>query len=93
MIFRIDSEPAIRALGVANQHAWSEETDIENRPKYLSPSMGPFENINKELCGFVRCFRIYLREKAKMEITIESPTVAVVGQTLWMDLEPLRRES
>ena len=31
--------------------------------------MGP----NKELCGLVRCFRIYLREKAKLEITTESP--------------------
>ena len=35
--------------------------------------MGPVENMNKELCGLVRCFRIYLREKAKMEITTESP--------------------
>ena len=34
---------------------------------------GPVENMNKELCGLVRCFRIYLREKAKMEITTESP--------------------
>ena len=29
--------------------------------------------MNKELCGLVRCFRIYLREKAKMEVTTESP--------------------
>ena len=35
--------------------------------------MGPVENMNKELCGLVRCFRIYLREKAKLEITTESP--------------------
>ena len=35
--------------------------------------MGPVENMNKELCGLVRCFRIYLRERAKMEITTESP--------------------
>ena len=34
--------------------------------------MGPDENINKELCALLRCFRIYLREKAKMEITTES---------------------
>ena len=67
VIFRIDSEPAIRALGVAIQHARSEETVIECRPKCSSPSMVPFENMNKELCGLVRCFRIYL--KAKMEIT------------------------
>ena len=33
MIFRIDGEPAIRALGVAIQHAKSEETVIECRPK------------------------------------------------------------
>ena len=66
VIFRIDGEPAIRALGVAIQHARSEETVIECRPKYSSPSMGPVENL-------VRCFRICLREKAKMEITTESP--------------------
>ena len=35
--------------------------------------MGLVENMNKELCGLVRCFRIYLREKAKVEITTESP--------------------
>ena len=35
--------------------------------------MGPVENMNQELCGLVICFRIYLREKAKMEITTESP--------------------
>ena len=69
VIFRIDGEPAIRALGGAIH----EETVIECRPKYSSPSMGPVENMNKELCGLVRCFRIYLREKAKMEITTESP--------------------
>ena len=71
--FRIDGEPAIRALGVAIQHARSEETVIECRPKYSSPSMGLVGNMNKELCGLVRCFRIYLKEKAKMEITTESP--------------------
>ena len=73
MIFRIDGELAIRALGVAIQYARSEESVIQCRPKYSSPSMGPVENMNKELCGLVRCFRIYLREKAKMEITTESP--------------------
>ena len=73
VIFRIDGEPAFRALGVAIQHARSEETVIECRPKYSSPSMGPLENMNKELYGLVRCFRIYLREKAKVEITTESP--------------------
>ena len=42
--------------------------------------MGPDENMNKELCGLVRCFRIY-------EIESEAgnndglSTVAVVGQT------------
>ena len=73
VIFRIDGEPAIRALGVAIQHARSEETVIECRPKYSSPSMGPVENMNKELCGRVRCFRIYLREQAKLVIKTESP--------------------
>ena len=34
--------------------------------------MGPVENMNKELCGLVRCFCIYLREKAKMEMATES---------------------
>ena len=34
VIFRIDGEPATRALGVAIQHARSEETVIECRPKY-----------------------------------------------------------
>ena len=72
VIFRIDGERAIRALGVAIQHARSEETVIECRPKCSSPSMGPVENMNKELCRLVKCFRIYLREKAKMEITTES---------------------
>ena len=64
VIFRIDGEPAIRALGVAIQHARSEETVIECRPKYSSPSMGQVENMNKEFCGPVRCLRIHLREKA-----------------------------
>ena len=65
VIFRIDGEPAIRALCVAIQYARSEETVIECRPKYSSPSMGPVENMNKELCGLVRCFRIYLRGRGK----------------------------
>ena len=49
------------------------ESVIECRPKYSSPSMGPVENMNKELWGLVRCFRIHLRVKAKMEVTTESP--------------------
>ena len=61
VIFRIDGELAISALGVAMQHARGEETVIECRPKYSSPSMGPVENRNKELCGLVRCYRIYSR--------------------------------
>ena len=61
VIFCIDGEPAIRALGIAIQHAWSEETVIECRPNYSSSSMGPVQNMNKELCGLVKCFRIYLR--------------------------------
>ena len=36
VIFRIDREPAIRALGVAIQYARSEETVIECRPKFSS---------------------------------------------------------
>ena len=70
VIFRIEGEREIRTVGVA---ARSEETVIECRPKCSSPSMGPVENMNKELCGLVRCFRIHLWEKAKMEITTESP--------------------
>ena len=50
VIFRIDGEPAIRVLGVAIQHARNEETVIECRPKYSSPSIGPVENMNQELC-------------------------------------------
>ena len=34
---------------------------------------GSCENMHKELCGLVTRFRIYLREKAKMEITTDSP--------------------
>ena len=74
VIFHIGGEPAIRALGVAIQRARGEETVIEFRPKYYSsPSMGPVANMNKELCGLVRCFRNYWREKAKLETTTESP--------------------
>ena len=75
VIFRIDGESAIRALGVAIQHDRSEETVIECRPKYSSPSIGPVEYMNKELSGHVSVFRIYLREKAKLEITTESPVL------------------
>ena len=73
VVLRIDGEPAILALGVAVQFVGSEETVIECRPKYSSPSMGPVQNMNKELCGLVRRFRTYLREKAKLEITTQSP--------------------
>ena len=59
VIFRIDGEPAIRALGVSIQHARSEETVIECRPKCSSPSMSPVENMSKEVSELVRCFRIY----------------------------------
>ena len=81
VVLRIDGEPAIRALGVAIQYARSEKTVIECRPKHSSPSMGPVENMNEELCGLVRCFRIYLREKAKLEITTESPLLP------WLHME------
>ena len=47
------------------------ETVIECRSKYSSPSM--VENMSKDVCGLVRCFRIYQRQKAKIEITTESP--------------------
>ena len=49
VIFRIVGEPAIRALGVAIQHALRGETVIECRSKYSSPSTGQVENMNKEL--------------------------------------------
>ena len=84
VIFRIGGEPSIRAPGVAEQDAKSEENVIECRPKNSSPSMGLVENMNKELCGLVRCFRIYLREKGKMEITTESPLLPwLVGHCGW----------
>ena len=79
------------STGVAIQHARSEETVIECRPKYSSPSMGPVENMNKELCGLVRCFRTYLREKAKMEITTVSPLLPWLVRK-WVDLELRCRE-
>ena len=63
VIFRIDGEPAIRALGVAIQHARSEETVIECGPKYSSPSMGLVENMNKELCGLCEMFSHLLEKK------------------------------
>ena len=61
VIFRIDGERAIPALGGAIPYARREETVIECRPQYFSPSMGPAENMNKELGGIMRCFRICLR--------------------------------
>ena len=93
MIFRIDGEPAIRALGVAIQHARSEETVTECRPKCSSPAMGPVENVSKEVSGLVRCFRIYWREKAKIEITTESPLLPWLVRHCGWILETLRRES
>ena len=39
VVLCIDGELAIRALGVAVQYARSEETVVECRPKYSSPSM------------------------------------------------------
>ena len=72
MILRVDGEPAIRALGLAMQLCRNEETIVVCRPNSSSPSMGPVENMNKELCGFVRCFRISLREKANLNTT-ETP--------------------
>ena len=62
VIFRIDREPAIRSLGFAIQHTRSEEIVIECRPKYSSPSIRLVENMNKELCGLVRCLPIQKRE-------------------------------
>ena len=38
-----------------------------NVERSILRQQGQVENMNKELCGLVRCFRIYLREKAKME--------------------------
>ena len=65
VIFRIDGEPAMRALGVAVQHVRSKEIIIECRLKYSSPSMGPVENMNRELRGLARCFRIHFRERKR----------------------------
>ena len=53
VIFRIDGGPALRALGVAIKYAKSEETVIECRPKYSSPSLGPVENMNKMLSHLI----------------------------------------
>ena len=66
VIFRIDGEPAIRTLGVATHYVRSEETVIECRPSIPRHQLA-VENMNKELCGLVRCFRIYFWEKAKLE--------------------------
>ena len=41
------------------------ETVIECRPNYSSPSMGLVENMNKELCGLVRCFSHLLAGEGK----------------------------
>ena len=46
---------------------------VEEGASYLRSLGGGRTFWNKELCGLVRCFRIYLREKAKLEITTESP--------------------
>ena len=62
VIFRNDGVTSNTSTGRCDSLCSSEETVIECRPKYSSPSMGPVENMNKELCGLVRCFLIYLRE-------------------------------
>ena len=51
------------------QYARFEETVIECRPKCSSPSIGPVENMNKELCGLCEM----------VEITTESPLLP------WLD--------
>ena len=71
--FRIDGEPAIRALWRYSTPEAKKLSSIVDPSIPSSPSMRSVENMNKELCVLVRCFRIYLREKAKMEITTESP--------------------
>ena len=94
VIIRIDGEPAKRALGVAIQHARSEETVIERRPKFSLPSTGPVENMNEELCGLVTCFRtLFEKEMAKMEITTESPLLPWLVRHCGWILNRSRRES
>ena len=74
VIFRIDGEPAIRAL---------RGDTIRQEPRGCHRVLTPaLENMNKELCGLVRCFRIYLREKAEPEITTESPLLPYFGWVL-----------
>ena len=82
VVLRIDGEPATRALGVAIRYARIEETVIECRPMYSSPSMVPFENMNKELYGLVRCFCIHLAGECKVGDHDRVTAVAVVGHTL-----------
>ena len=70
VIFRIDCEPAIRALGVAIQYARSEETVMECRPKYSSPSMGRVENMNKELCGLEMLSHLFAGESKDGDLAV-----------------------
>ena len=55
--------------------------------------MGSVENMNKELCGLVRCFSHLLERESEAGDHDCVSIVTVVGQTLWMDLKPLRCES
>ena len=69
----------------AKQHSGGEERVIECRPMYSSHLMGLVENMNKEVCGLARRFRIYHREKATLEVTIESPLLPrLVRLSAWI---------
>eukprot|EP00971_Amphidinium_carterae_P277411 5505530-Amphidinium_carterae.1 len=71
LVFRVDNEPAIVALFQQIASRRKEESVLETRPRYSSPSLGPVENANKEVKGILRAFIIYLREHAEYEITAE----------------------
>ena len=53
--------------------AWQYNTPEAKKLSSIVDSSIPHHQWVWFLCGLVRCFRIYLREKAKMEITTESP--------------------
>eukprot|EP00971_Amphidinium_carterae_P079080 1564619-Amphidinium_carterae.1 len=72
IIMRSDGEPAIKALTKAIQTKREHTTVLEHSPRYSSASMGAIENVNKEVSGLVRVYRLMLKDKAKVEINVSS---------------------
>ena len=62
--------------GLWDQHARSEETVIECRGEVFLTNDGPVENMNKELCGLVRCFQV----ASKTTPGSSSPEISSVRQ-------------